>query len=412
MGEDPEQDLPALGVGTTGGQGSPESTLQARADALRLPPLSIEVAREVPPQRAAGTCQGPSAARVAPIERDHGLGNAARLATEAMVVVRIVAGVAPQARGSQPLRRRARGGRARRRVLARAAGDDRAGDQVAGGLAHGSELRPVPASTPAQGPAPVDDVGADGGRLEAARVDRHHRGRPNQPRAVRAAEAGGLELNAGPLLRSRCSAPQSVESCGTVLRPSAPCSFVHSVTRVTRPRESVLRNCLRASRAKSCAGGESCWENRLESAGTARAPTASASRARRTADFVITRLGHLRALRLEGAADGGPATQDFNRAKGALSESRFTERFLAFLLPLPTPSDKALGGHTRHRQQPEKPMDGKPWARPCVEWAPRKDDRFPVSLRLPRSISPSTPLNPFQTATDQTPTPSRLLKMG
>ena len=206
MSEDAEQDLVPLRTSAVGRQRGAEPAFEPREDALGLPPLAIEVAREASLHRAPVRGQRPAPAHVATIERDHGLGNAEHLATEPVIVLRVVAGIAEQAVRDQESGRLTDSRRELGRILARAPGDDRASDQMARRLADRGELRPVSAPPAEQGPAPVDEVGTHVVGLEPGRVDRDHGSRFDEAGGMRAPEAGVQELIEGPPFRSRRSA--------------------------------------------------------------------------------------------------------------------------------------------------------------------------------------------------------------
>lgn len=206
MRENAEQDLVPLRSRVMRGQCGAEPALQAREDALGLPPLPVQRPREASLHLAPVRGQGPALAHVAAVERDDGLWNAEYFAAEPVVVLRVVAGVAEQSAGHQESGGLADGRRELGRILARAPGDDRASDQVARRLADRRELRPAAAPTAEQGPAPIDEVGTYVAGLEPGRVDSDNRSRLDEAGGVCAPEARVLEPSEGPLFRSRRAA--------------------------------------------------------------------------------------------------------------------------------------------------------------------------------------------------------------
>ena len=221
MREDAEQDLAALGSRVPRSQCGAEPALQPREDALRLPSLAIEVSRETPLYSAPVGRQRPASAHVPAVECDHGLGQGQRLATEAVVVLRVVAGTAQQATHGKHPGRLAHGRRATAAILARAAGDDGTGDQVGRGVAHGRELRPVAPPAAKECSTPVNEVGADVLGLEPGGVDGDDRRRRDQAGRVCSAKAPFLGAGARRSRGWNSAAPSSTRAPGAV-RPIRP----------------------------------------------------------------------------------------------------------------------------------------------------------------------------------------------
>ena len=205
MREDAEQDLAPLRPRAVGRERGTEPALVAREQALGVPSLSVEGAREPALHFAPVRRERPAPAHVARVQRDDAPRDAER-AAEPVVVLRVIPGVAEQRVRCEQARGLAHGGRELGRVLTRPAGDDRAGDQVRRGVGDRGELRPVAAPPAEQGAAAVDEVRAHVVPLEARRVGGGDRRRREEAGAARPGEAGELKRGEAPPFSSRRSA--------------------------------------------------------------------------------------------------------------------------------------------------------------------------------------------------------------
>ena len=94
MGEDAEDEFAGLGGVAAGGQGRAEAALVLAEPALRMPALIVGGLREAVSHRAPIGRLGPAATGVAAVEGDERLPNVEVFATEAVIVLRIVARIA------------------------------------------------------------------------------------------------------------------------------------------------------------------------------------------------------------------------------------------------------------------------------------------------------------------------------
>lgn len=147
--------------GPTGRERRAEPALVLTEGALRMPALAVGVLREALAHRAPVRRVGP-APLPARIELDDALAHAQRLATEAMIMLGVVAGIGEH--GVDPLGPRPRGGvrehrRERGRVLRGPVLGDRAQDEVGGNVPRDGQLGPAALLLPAVaplGPAPAE----------------------------------------------------------------------------------------------------------------------------------------------------------------------------------------------------------------------------------------------------------------
>jgi len=146
---------------------------------LGMPALVVEPLWEAVPHRAPIGRPGPAAAGVAPIEANDCLPNAKVCATEAMVVLRIVARISEGGVDPNECRSLSHGWGEVGRVLARADARHGAKEEVRVGMDHGGEFRPG-ALAMTLAPAPQPEVGADVPCLEPRRVHRRNGGGVDQ----------------------------------------------------------------------------------------------------------------------------------------------------------------------------------------------------------------------------------------
>ncbi len=206
MGEDAEQHLAVLGVVAPGAQRCTEHALVARDHALRLSPLPIAPAGEAAKHLRAVVAGGPLPGRAPGIELDHRQADLQLAPGQAMIRLAVEACVGGQAVEVQVLRCLAQRRGEVRRVLARPAARDRAGDEVGGGVADHGQLGPRRVRRGPTVRAAAEVVAADVMAFQSRGVD--GAGGPLVDQAARAGavEDGPEERDEAPFFSRRRSA--------------------------------------------------------------------------------------------------------------------------------------------------------------------------------------------------------------
>src|ERR1700677_54502 len=290
MGKDFHMHFSCSGLIAASAKGGAQSAFGSRDDALGLPALAIFTTVKTPLHLPSVTGLGPATAAVARIELDDRRANAQALAGHHMIGFGVVTAVA-----QKPVDLQIPGGRQHRRleqweVVTGPNAGQRGDNKMALGVADEGELGELGNSiatisvTQAPGIVRTPHRGFQTRGIDCrlgARLDQAIRFSIGDDRAQQAVKA--------PFFARRLRAWKRVVGCGIFRSSSASRRSDQSARSATKPRSSVLRNCSRASIARSWCWVKSFLENLDEYAGIALAEICRAFLANATGERVATR---------------------------------------------------------------------------------------------------------------------------
>lgn len=290
MCKDFHMHFPCSGLMAASAKGGAQSAFGPRDDAFGLPALAIFATVKTPLHLPSITCLGPTAAAIARVELDDCRADAQTLAGHHVIGFGVVAAVAQEAVDLQVpccgQHRRLE----QREVVAGSHAGQRRDNEMALGVADEGELGELGNSiasisiTQALGIMRRPHRGFQTRGIDrrlGARLDQAIRFSIRDDRAQQAVKA--------PFFARRLRAWKRVVGCGIFRNSSASRRSDQSARSATMPRSSVLRNCSKASIARSWCWVKSFLENLDEYAGIASAEICRAFLANATGERVATR---------------------------------------------------------------------------------------------------------------------------
>ena len=220
-------------IGSTAQRGA-EQTLMPREGAFRLPALAILPPVEPSFHLPSVLRPRPLAALAATVDRDDSRAHPQIFATQAMMLFAIEGGVAEDAVPTNEhaclfQSRGELGG-----IIARTRADGRRRPEVAGGVADDGELRPRAGRAFLAGSN--EEVTGGVATVQARGINGCFGPLVDQAALLRAHGGHDEEESGLPFFKSRCSALQRVEKCGSLFRPRSSRNSRKSTSICTRPR--------------------------------------------------------------------------------------------------------------------------------------------------------------------------------
>jgi len=282
--------FPCSGLMAASAKSGAQSAFDPRDDALGLPALTVFTAVKTPLHLTSITCLGPATAAIARVELDDRRANAKALTGHHVIGFGVVTAIAKKAVDLQIPSRRQQRRFEQREVVAGSHAGHRGCDQMRLVVADDGKLGELWNSIATVSIAPSPGI-----------MRRSHRGFQTRgincrlgawlDQAIRfsISEDRAQQAVKVPFFARRFRAWKRVVGCGIFRSFSASRRSDQSARSATRPRSSVLRNCSKASIARSWCWVKSFLENLDEYAGIASAEICRAFLANATGERVATR---------------------------------------------------------------------------------------------------------------------------